>query len=705
MRIGLVLAATLAVVAFPVFSASKRSVPTKRPAAEVAAKATGLEETYAKLCTGATAAANDEACVALKQAMIAKLTGTIPAVAVAPPQQQTTRVVGGALLGGIMGMFGGVAKTAGNGATVAGAGLTRTITAPYGQTTKFELRLVKGELVELEIAVPEGSATAQVCPIPDAFLGGIGSCLEPRQIERGLAVYRHRAAKGGEFQVKVKTKGPANVSYTIRTRAEPQGQAAAMLAEMEKLSGRNYIVSGTLEGLPVKTAASYFVRVPGKSGVMKFIDESGKREEVVYTADPGGNLTFTQSGYTGVMQPGFDGRPYAYHQSGRVGYAVAPDGAWSRTWDAKKQNDAANVQSDTGGYLRANSVEDPPSSDKAVAAMLKAGPGRIAAARAKRFLEWGPYNTLAGHDWTIQQPNGSVDVRNYSWVIPGHILAQKIWALSGLGQAPYWSGTLTHDAKTGVISGTLKGAGGAVAVITAARNNEGEVVTTEGQWSLVYSEVGPGMVSSRWIAGPPGTAIPAPVTYRTLDAAQLASLTQQASANRAAQQAAAAQAAQNSGGFSLGNILQGAQMLQNPNMIDQAFKQGMVQMLNQKAPGLGDIYGAAATPGGLKGAAGGVSGGVNPLTGMRTGGGSSGAGGGPNLAVGSHCPGFTEGNYRSHAFNGGRDQQLYALCGQAFEYYHMYQNAVQQGDPDAGRTYQAHSAAVRQIKQFLAEAQ
>ncbi len=72
----------------------------------------------------------------------------------------------------------------------------------------------------------------------------------------------------------------------------------------------------------------------------------------------------------------------------------------------------------------------------------------------------------------------------------------------------------------------------------------------------------------------------------------------------------------------------------------------------------------------------------------------------PNLAEGPQCPGFTISNYRTHAFEGGRDQQLFALCGQAFEYYKWYLNAIDQGysEADANRTYNAHEGAVRNLK-------
>lgn len=73
----------------------------------------------------------------------------------------------------------------------------------------------------------------------------------------------------------------------------------------------------------------------------------------------------------------------------------------------------------------------------------------------------------------------------------------------------------------------------------------------------------------------------------------------------------------------------------------------------------------------------------------------------PNLAAGA-CPGFTESNYRSVAVSGGGDQQLYTMCGQAFEYYVMYKRAIAQGysEADAKRTYAAHEQAANTARNF-----
>ena len=74
----------------------------------------------------------------------------------------------------------------------------------------------------------------------------------------------------------------------------------------------------------------------------------------------------------------------------------------------------------------------------------------------------------------------------------------------------------------------------------------------------------------------------------------------------------------------------------------------------------------------------------------------------PNLAA-SACSGFTEGNYRSRALEGGGDSQLNTMCGQAFEYYTMYKRAIAQGysEADANRTYAAHEQSAQVASGYL----
>lgn len=79
----------------------------------------------------------------------------------------------------------------------------------------------------------------------------------------------------------------------------------------------------------------------------------------------------------------------------------------------------------------------------------------------------------------------------------------------------------------------------------------------------------------------------------------------------------------------------------------------------------------------------------------------------PNLAVGNWCPGFTMQNYRTEALTKDANVQLRTMCGQAFEYYNMYENAIRQGysEADANRTYAAHEGATRNLKAFVAGSQ
>jgi hypothetical protein len=75
----------------------------------------------------------------------------------------------------------------------------------------------------------------------------------------------------------------------------------------------------------------------------------------------------------------------------------------------------------------------------------------------------------------------------------------------------------------------------------------------------------------------------------------------------------------------------------------------------------------------------------------------------PNALNGSPaCSMMNEGNYRTVAVSGGNDVQLKTMCGQAFEYYHMYKNAIAQGysEADANRTYAAHQGAAQNAISF-----
>jgi hypothetical protein len=92
---------------------------------------------------------------------------------------------------------------------------------------------------------------------------------------------------------------------------------------------------------------------------------------------------------------------------------------------------------------------------------------------------------------------------------------------------------------------------------------------------------------------------------------------------------------------------------------------------------------------------------VGALGGTSSGGGSYSTR--PNLLEGSPaCAMMNESNYRTEALSGGNDVQLKTMCGQAFEYYHMYKNAIAQGysEADANRTYAAHEGAAQNAISF-----
>lgn len=65
---------------------------------------------------------------------------------------------------------------------------------------------------------------------------------------------------------------------------------------------------------------------------------------------------------------------------------------------------------------------------------------------------------------------------------------------------------------------------------------------------------------------------------------------------------------------------------------------------------------------------------------------------------------FDEGNYREKSFAPG-DEQLRALCGQAYEYYAMYRRALDQRHPEAWKTYDAHKQSAAVVNNFYGEAQ
>lgn len=168
---------------------------------------------------------------------------------------------------------------------------------------------------------------------------------------------------------------------------------------------------------------------------------------------------------------------------------------------------------------------------------------------------------------------------------------------------------------------------------------------------------------------------------------------------RAQQQAAAARKASNGGllrsviGAGVGLMAGAAHGLDSSQTVGAVMK-GM-QITNPNSPvvnalgGMGEQLLADGNTG-MPASAGGVVSGASSYPTQA------------NLAGGA-CSGFTEGNYRQMAVQGGGDSQLYTMCGQAFEYYTMYKRAIAQGasQADANRTYEAHRQAAATASGYL----
>jgi hypothetical protein len=77
----------------------------------------------------------------------------------------------------------------------------------------------------------------------------------------------------------------------------------------------------------------------------------------------------------------------------------------------------------------------------------------------------------------------------------------------------------------------------------------------------------------------------------------------------------------------------------------------------------------------------------------------------PNTLLGSAaCRGYTNENYQQYfqQHANGPDVQLHSLCAGAFNYYHMYVNAIRQGysAADCDKTYKAFSDAALVATEF-----
>ncbi len=313
----------------------------------------------------------------------------------------------------------------------------------------------------------------------------------------------------------------------------------------------------------------------------------------------------------------------------------------------------------------------------------------------------------------------------HQWETPGEVLLAKFWGADEIGTTPNPLRRMVYSPATRSIATEVIHTNGTKVQTTFKRGPNGESIETQpdgATWMLSGAD-------NEWTSlFTAANKQQTKVSYRSMDDNMLkifADRTQAKQARLAQERAqAAAQAAQEDSGPSLLDVLNFANTIQGAMSSPEAYVAAVAQAAPELAPILNGV--AAAQAGGNPVAAGlglgggggnplgaMAGGGINPYTGLGGGrsaglGGLGGMGGGPtgvrgsyptrpNLAEGPQCPGFTISNYRTHAYEGGRDQQLYSHCGVAFEYYKWYLNAIEQGysEADANRTYNAHEGAVR----------
>jgi membrane-associated protease RseP (regulator of RpoE activity) len=234
-------------------------------------------------------------------------------------------------------------------------------------------------------------------------------------------------------------------------------------------------------------------------------------------------------------------------------------------------------------------------------------------------------------------------------------------------------------------------------------DTEIEYVSDTAKQRWTYQETDAGFQLSKSEIKRNGTLKPvASFLLRRIDEAEekrLAAAYQQQQVALAQQQQAAQQAKQSRGGGgglfgALGGAMLGAMAGGNTSQVVGAAMKGAA-IVDPNAAALGSVGDSLIT--GNTASAGGMGGLAN------TGGGGGSYPTRPNALDGSPaCSMMNQGNYRDVSLSGGNDVQLKTMCGQAFEYYHMYLNAIAQGysEADANRTYAAHQGAAQNAISF-----
>ena len=578
----------------------------------------------------------------------------------------------------------------------------RMIAQPYGKSNSFEIKLGAGEDVEVEIASPEGAVQTSVCYSPDNFIAGFwGSseavCVGPTQIDRGSARYRFTARGKAEVRVKVnRTQGDAAKTYTIRTRSTVKGRGADMIALFERMAGRSYIRTGEADGLPVKAIVDYRIETPGVSGVMRYRDEAGVTSETRLQLTDTGDLGWTIGDKTGLVQPDNNGALNIYSSgAGAIAYSFSVGGLITRTFYPRLVRLHDKAPEELGGFGTGDSQPLGPISSARAAALLRAGPQSLAAARAERLAQWGLLARMAGRSFAFPGGNGAERVSQWKWDEMGKTMSALFWDGNRFETDARTTLSLRHDASTGTILGTYRQPDGTTTSTKFARRPDGSMEESwnGGSGTMTVTPTGVAYLDK-------GAAQPRP--YRLLADSDLASYRDR---TRRYQEQLAAQAAaereSGGGGGLLKGLIGAAVGAYGASVSGADANQTLGLIMKGAAATTGDAALNTAADGFL-GSSGTSSGGVPGVPGVAApGGGGASYPTKPNLATGV-CSGFTEGNYRQRALRGGKDTQLDTMCGQAFEYYVMYKRAIAQGysEADANRTYAAHETAAANAQNF-----
>lgn len=602
--------------------------------------------------------------------------------------------------------------------SVSGDPFAQTLTTLNGVDTAMpQFRLATGQVLEAVITANGAAITPRVCYIEDdTWNVDPEACYVTEVMQAdGVVRYRHRAKEPELVTIAVESKDSAAGTYTIATRnGDRPGEGARALAVLEGLAGKAYLITNATQGLVLKAAVRYLPDEVGKRGRLQYQYENGASDTVSYALDNAGDLRWESTAKaSGTAYLGLDGLVYNHNVSvGATGRGVGPNGEYVTVTDSWLAAADTNKTPNMGMFSRrGRQALVPPSSEEKLVAMMLEGPERVAKAQQQRAEDWGPFAQMAGNFYVFMI-NNNERIVSYQWEQPGESLVVKYWNSDALGTTPDPQQRMVYNPTRRSITNTVTYTDNSTSTTTLKREADGSMRETGYSAGTWFVSVKDGELTYRMEPAPGKNQLPTQ-TRRVLDANMLkvfAERTQARQARLAQERAqAAAQQQEEESGFGILDAFNFANTVQNAMSSPEGYLSAVTQAAPELAPLLNGMQAAQQGNNPLAGLGpmAGIGGGANPLTGL----GGGGLGGGPtgvkgsyptrpNLAEGSQCPGFTLGNYRTHAFNGGRDQQLFALCGQAFEYYKMYLNAIDQGysEADANRTYNAHEGAVRNLR-------